>query len=95
MRRIGVILCLAVLGAATVFAAPAEKSQTATGTIVRVQASERAIDLTLTDGSQMRFSWGPETKISGILTPGAKVTLRYTAGADGKNLALQITVARS
>jgi hypothetical protein len=95
MRKTAAILCLVALGAATALGAPAEKARTVTGTIARLQASERAIDVTLPGGSQERFFWSPETKISGILTPGAKVTLRYAAGADGKNLALQITVARS
>ena len=95
MQRAAIILCLVFLGAAAVFGAPAEKARTATGTITRLQASERTIEVTLADGSQERFFWSPETKISGILTPGAKVTLRYAAAADGKNMALQITVARS
>jgi hypothetical protein len=97
MRNAVAILCLALLAPAAVFGAPAEKTQaqTVTGTIVKLAASERTVEVTLPDGSQQRFFWSAETKISGVLTPGAKVTLRYTAGTDGKNLALQITVARS
>lgn len=95
MKKAAVILCLIALAGAAASAAPADKSQTATGTIARLQASERSIEVTLADGSQARFSWSPETKISGVLTPGARITLRYTVGADGKNLAQQITVARN
>ena len=39
--------------------------------------------------------WNADTKISGVLTPGARVTVRYVTGDNGGNLALQITVARS
>jgi len=42
-----------------------------------------------------RFQWNADTKISGTLTPGAAVTVRYTPGTDGNNLALQITVSRN
>ena len=94
MTRMLVTLCGIVLGAALVFAAPADKSRTLTGTVAKIQASERALEVTVADGTQERLLWNADTKISGILTPGARVTVRYVVGADGKNLALQITVAR-
>jgi hypothetical protein len=75
--------------------APADRSLSATGTIAKIQSSERAVTVKLADGSEARFVWNADTKISGVLAPGAKVTIRYEVGADGRNLAQQISVARS
>ena len=38
----------------------------------------------LTDGGETRFVWNDETKISGTLSPGAKVTVRYDLGSGGE-----------
>jgi uncharacterized protein YabE (DUF348 family) len=81
--------------AAVAGAAPADHTVTVTGTIARIQASERALTVTLADGSDIRFVWNPDTKISGVLAPGARVTVRYEKGTDGRNLAQQISVTRS
>ena len=86
------VVLLAVAPASS--ARAAELSKTLTGTIVRVQASEHAVSVKLPDGTESRFLWNADTRISGILTPGARVTIRYAEGADGKMLALQITVPR-
>lgn len=98
MKR-ALLLPLAVLLAAAIAAArppaSADKAPVATGTIARVTASQRSVEVTLSDGSSEQFFWNADTKISGTLTPGAGVTVRYAPGADGKKLALQITVARS
>jgi len=74
-----------------------DKAQTVTGTVTKVQASQRTVTVALTDGGEGVFVWNPDTKINGTLTPGARVTIRYQSSADsgGRNLALQITVARS
>ncbi len=74
---------------------PVDKTPSVTGTVARVTASQRQIEVTLADGTVQRFQWNAETKISGTLTPGAAVTVRYTPGTDGNNLALQITVSRN
>jgi ABC-type amino acid transport substrate-binding protein len=84
---------LAVLSAGTLSAA-ADKALTATGTIRTVQASSRTLVVALADGGEARFTWNDETKITGVLAPGAKVTIRYVPG-DGGHVALQITVPRS
>ena len=88
-----VLFCLA--GAIALSAAAADRALTATGTIAKLQSSERTLTVTLVDGSEARFLWNADTKINGVLAPGAKVTIRYAAGADGKNLAQQISVSRS
>ena len=87
--------CLGVVLAGVLAAAPADRARTAAGTVAKIQASERAITVALADGSEARFVWNADTKISGVLAPGAKVTIRYEVDADGRNLAQQISVARS
>lgn len=95
-KSAGFVLLAAVLVLAAAAAlAEADKALTATGTISRVQASSRTIVVALADGGEATFVWSADTKISGVLTPGAKVTVRYVTGDNGGNLALQISVARS
>jgi YD repeat-containing protein len=72
-----------------------EKTSTATGNVAKVNAAERTLTVTLADGSETRFLWTADTKISGTLAPGAKVTIRYTTLSDGQNLAHQISVSRN
>jgi hypothetical protein len=87
---------LVLLAAAAVLAAAsADRSLSVTGTVARIQASERAVTVTLADGSETRLFWNADTKISGVLAPGAKVTVRYETSADGRNVAQQISVARN
>ena len=95
MRMIAAASLAAALGLATALAAPSEPARTATGTIVRVQATQRSVVVAVSGGPEMAFVWNAETKIIGVLQPGARVTIRYAAEPDGKNLAQQITVARS
>ena len=95
MRKTLAVSLLLALSLATAIAAPAEPARTVTGTVARVQASARTVAVTLADGTESVFVWNDETKISGTLTPGAKVTIRYTPGTGATNLAQQITVARA
>jgi hypothetical protein len=89
------ILVSSALVAGSAAAAPVDKTPSVTGTVARVAASQRQVEVTLADGTVQKFEWNAETKISGTLIPGAAVTIRYAPGTDGKNLALQITVSRS
>ena len=75
-------------------AGAAEKTSTATGTVSKLDAAQRSV-VVATDAGETRFVWSAETKINGTLSPGAKVTVRYTTLPDGQNLAHQISVARS
>ena len=96
MKRISLaaaLLCLAGLVAA-VPAAP-ERALTAAGTVAKLQSSERTLTVTLPDGGEARFLWTADTKINGVLSPGAKVTIRYGISGDGKNVAQQISVSKS
>ncbi len=94
MRKTLALSLLLATSLATAFAAPAEPARTVTGTVARVQASARTVAVTLTDGAEAVFVWNDETKISGTLAPGARVTVRYTPGTGSTNLAQQITVSR-
>ena len=76
-------------------AAAAEKTSTATGTVSKLDAAQHSVVVAVTDGPETRFVWTADTKINGTLSPGAKVTVRYTTLPDGQNLAHQISVARS
>jgi YD repeat-containing protein len=87
--------CAVVAVSAALSASPVDKTPSVTGTVARVVASQRLVEVTLANGTVQRFQWNADTKISGTLTPGAAVTVRYAPGADGQNLALQITVSRS
>ena len=90
-----ILVLAAVLAAVRAAAAPPDRSLSASGTVERVQSSERAFTITLSDGSQSRFVWSSDTRFSGVLAPGARVTIRYDVSADGRNVAQQISVARS
>lgn len=96
-RLAAVLLIWTAVASAAYARPPADKAPTVTGTVARVVSSERLVEVTLADGSRQPFHWNAETKITGTLTPGAAVTVRYDPkpAADGKNLALQITVSRS
>lgn len=94
-RAIRLMLLAAALVAPHALRAEADKALTATGTIAKLQATARTVVVALAEGGEATFVWNADTKISGVLTPGARVTVRYVTGDNGGNLALQITVARS
>ncbi|HKD18313.1 MAG TPA: hypothetical protein VKG23_10610 [Thermoanaerobaculia bacterium] len=91
MRVLGLA---AALVAAVAMGVPADRSLTASGTVERIQSSDRAFTVTLSDGSPARFVWTSDTRFSGVLMPGSRVTIRYDVTADGRNVVQQISVAR-
>ena len=93
-RTVAVMLLVALAGAARLDARRPDRAQTASGTVAKIEATERAVTLTLPDGSQERYFWTNDTKFSGVLAPGARVTVRYAVSPDGRNLAQQISVSR-
>ena len=99
MRRLSTIAAVSILaaalGSARLGATQADRSLTASGTISKIQAAERSFTVALSDGTQARFVWSADTQISGVLSPGARVTIRYEVAADGRNVAQQISVART
>jgi hypothetical protein len=94
--RASAILLTLALSLAPLAASPGnDKMSTATGNVTKLNAAERAVNVNVSDGSDMRFVWTEDTKINGTLAPGAKVTIRYTTLPDGQNLAHQISVGKN
>ena len=91
--RTAAILGLVLLVAGSALALP-EKAQTVSGSVSKLDAAARTVVVSV-NGQDTRFVWTAETKINGVLAPGARVTIRYTPASDGQNLAHQISVARS
>jgi hypothetical protein len=89
------VLALVLALALSAAGPAADRTLTASGTIVKIDAKTHTVVVAVLDGPETTFGWSADTKISGTLSPGARVTVRYTAGDDGKNLALQITVSRT
>jgi len=97
-RKFSILLATAAAALVLVLAGnatAAEKTSTATGTVSKLDAVQHSVVVAVTDGAETRFVWTADTKINGTLSPGAKVTVRYTTLPDGQNLAHQISVARS
>lgn len=94
MRNPTVLFASVVVSGALALGAPSEKARTAAGTVARVQASQKIVTVTLAEGGQAEFVWAADTRISGVLAPGVRVTIRYTVAPDGRNLAQQISVSR-
>ena len=97
-RKFSILLATAAAALVLVLsgnATAAEKTSTATGTVSKLDAVQHSVVVAVTDGPETRFVWTADTKINGTLSPGAKVTVRYTTLPDGQNLAHQISVARS
>jgi hypothetical protein len=90
----GALVLIGILLAGRLPAREPDRAQTATGTVAKIEATQRSVTVTLPDGSQERFFWTNDTKFSGVLAPEARVTIRYAVSPDGKNLAQQISVSR-
>ena len=91
VRALAIALLLSALAAGS--ARAADRSQTVSGTISRLDAEHQTL-VVKTGSDEMTLVWNEETRINGVLTPGAKVTVRYGAQPDGKNLAYQISVGK-
>ena len=77
---------------AAALAAPSDKAQTVAGTVSRIDAAKQTLVVKI-DSDEKTFVWNEDTRINGVLAPGAKVTLRFAVQPDGRNLAYQISVA--
>lgn len=90
----GLVFSLAFAGtAAAGLSEPAERVQTATGTVSRLDSARQTVVVKVEAG-EVTFVWNNETRINGVLAPGARVTLRYAVQSDGRNLAYQISVGK-
>jgi|KBSMisStaDraftv2_1062788.scaffolds.fasta_scaffold3257715_1 hypothetical protein len=88
-----VAAALAFLLAAGV-ARAAEKAQTSAGVVKEYSAAERTFSVEDENGRTVRFVWGKDTKFNGVVSAGARVTVRYTEQGDGRNLAQTVGVLK-
>ena len=93
-QAVTIAVLLAGLGGPPGWALSADRTLTATGTIVRIDAPSHTVVVSA-EGVETTFVWTADTKIAGTLSPGARVVVRYTQAEGGRNVALQITVTRS
>ena len=91
-KSVRALVFASLLGAAAA-ALAADRNLTASGTITRLDA-ERQTVVVKVGSDEVTFVWNAETRINGVLAPGARVTVRYAQQADGKNLAFQISVGK-
>jgi hypothetical protein len=91
VRALAMVVVLAAASAR--ISAAADRSQTVSGTISKLDAAHQTLVVKVGSDDQT-FVWNEETRINGVLTPGAKVTVRYGAQSDGRNLAYQISVGK-
>ncbi len=82
-----------VLTAGIAFAA-AEKARTSVGVVKEYSASSHTFSVEEEGGRTVPFVWAKETKFNGVVSTGAKVTVRYTEEADGRNLAQTVGILK-
>ncbi|MGE5276925.1 MAG: hypothetical protein ACM3SU_08015 [Acidobacteriota bacterium] len=93
-KTIGTVAALAALLLICGAAAPgADKAQTVSGTVSRLDSAHQTLVVKV-DSGEMTFVWNAETRINGVLAPDARVTVRYASQPDGRNLAFQISVGK-
>lgn len=72
----------------------AEKTQTLTGTVQTYSAAEHRFTVRDATGREIAFVWTHDTKFNGVVSEGAKVTVRYTPQADAPNVAQTVGVMK-
>ena len=95
MTRVKTMLAaaLALLLAAGI-AFSAEKARNSVGVVKEYSAASRTFSVEDENGRTTRFVWGKETKFNGIVSTGARVTVRYTEQGDGQNVAQTVGVLK-
>lgn len=74
--------------------APASRTASAVGVVTEYSASTRSFAIQPEEGRPLKLNWTNDTKFNGVVTRGAKVTVRYTVGADGQAVARTVGVVR-
>ncbi len=72
----------------------AEKAQNSVGVVKEYSAADRTFSVEDDNGRTVRFVWGKGTKFNGVVSAGARVTVRYTEQGDGRNLAQTVGVLK-
>jgi len=92
MKKNAIAFALA-LAAATV-AAAAEKSITVTGIVQSYSAASHAFTLKSDSGETVSLVWTKETKFNGVVSQGARVTVRFAPQPGGPSLAQTVGVLK-
>jgi hypothetical protein len=92
MRK-GVTIALSLLLTAGATSA-AEKVQNSVGIVKAYSAASHTFSVEDESGRMVQFVWAKETKFNGVISAGAKVTVRYTEQGDGRNLAQTVGVLK-
>ena len=75
-------------------AATAEKTPVLTGVVAVYSAAQHRFDVKDEAGRDVAFTWTKDTKFNGVVSNGAKVTVRYTPQADGTFLAQTVGILK-
>ena len=92
MKSIAAAALALVLAAG--IASAAEKAQNSVGVVKEYSAANRTFSVEDEKGRTTRFVWKKETKFNGVVSTGARVTVRYTEQSDGRNLAQTVGVLK-
>ena len=76
--------------------APAEdRLETVTGAVTSFSATRHEIAIREESGAEMRFFWTRDTKFNGVVTEGARVSVRYARASGGQPAeALSVSVLK-
>lgn len=92
--RTGLTIVLSLVLAAGTIRAATEKVQNSVGIVKEYSAASHAFSVEDENGRTVQFVWAKETKFNGVVSAGAKVTVRYTEQGDGRNLAQTVGVLK-
>ena len=86
------IVTLAIFAGAG--SAASEKTQNSVGVVKEYSAASHTFSIEDESGRTVRFVWGKETKFNGVVSTGARVTVRYTEQDDDRNLAQTVGILK-
>lgn len=87
-------LTVSALPVSALAALPAEKTPTVAGVVSAYSASEHSFSVRDDQGKLWKFLWNHETKFNGVVSNGARVSVRYTPQPDGANVAQTVGVLK-
>lgn len=91
-------IAAALLPVMVVVAAPAaaeDHIETIAGSVTAFSASRHEVAIRDESGTDRRFAWSKDTKFSGVVMEGARVSIRYARAAAGRPAeALSISVLK-
>lgn len=93
VKRAAIAILVAALNGPALFAA-AEKTPTAVGIVSDYSASAHTFSIRDDQDKSWKFVWNHETKFNGVVSTGARVSVRYTPQADGANVAQTVGVLK-